>query len=97
MIGNATYLLGVPGDMGIPSALIVQPLHAWILLLSLLAVACTVLWFLTRPLRDPWAVDPRPRRRRNSARRWRLPLLPRHPRQRPLQPGWLAHRTGGGA
>ncbi|HXQ24015.1 MAG TPA: hypothetical protein VN812_20205 [Candidatus Acidoferrales bacterium] len=94
MIGNASYLLGVPAGAAIPSALIVQPLHAWVLLLSILAVACTVLWFLTRPLRDPWTGDPRPPRRHHSARRWRLPLLRRHPRRRPLQPGWVAPRTG---
>lgn len=88
MLSNASYLFGAPAGTGIPSALIVQPLHAWILLFSVLAVACTVLWFLTGPLNaDRSTRRPEPPMRRRRPRQWRMPHLPRLTRRRPLQAG----------
>ncbi len=49
MFGQIGHISSVLTSTTIPAQLIVQPTHAWTLLLLLLALSCAGLWFLTRP------------------------------------------------
>ena len=45
---NPAYLIGGLASATIPEGLILQPLQAWAVVLTALAVCCGCLWFLTR-------------------------------------------------
>jgi hypothetical protein len=47
---NPAYLSGGLASATIPEGLILQPLQAWAVVLTALAVCCGFLWFLTRSL-----------------------------------------------
>jgi hypothetical protein len=47
---NPAYLSGGLANATIPEGLIVQPLQAWAVVLTALAVCCGFLWFLTRSI-----------------------------------------------
>jgi membrane protein implicated in regulation of membrane protease activity len=60
------------GDMiasaAIPApALLVGPVHAWVLVLTLLALCCGILWAITRPVRAQQATPARRRSRGRAA------------------------------
>jgi hypothetical protein len=75
MIASAT--IPAPG-------LIVGPVHAWVLVLTLLTLCCAILWAVTRPARSEQATAARRRARRRAAnRRPSIPLTPGGRRERP--------------
>jgi len=85
MTSPLLYLFSALGSPVVPTALIINPGHAWMVLVILLAVSCMALWFLTRPVRnsgDPSKVSRlyRKRMRRSHGQ---------HPR-----PAFVSHRTG---
>ena len=67
----------------IPKELLVTPLHAWTLFITILAASCGILWFLTAPSRRDQRLgySPDPARRRNP-RRKQQPTAQRRPRAR---------------
>jgi hypothetical protein len=89
MIGNAIYLSNAFSGGAIPAMLLVDPAHAWLLLVLLLTFCCAALGVLTTHLArsasgDHAPTPPRPRQRhrpRSSTR---------------LRPGRLAMETGSG-
>jgi len=78
MIANLSYLPGALASGTVPGGLIVEPTHAWVLLVTLLAVCCGVLWFLTRPV--PATFDRGPTRQRPRRRRRDAPFVALEPR-----------------
>lgn len=95
MITPMNSLSGALMNAAIPTQLIIPPIQAWMLLLIVLVLCCSLLWFLTRPARPhvtraPAAGPTRPtpggtrRRKERSTPRGRTPrlglLLPSSPR-----------------
>ena len=71
----------------VPSpGLIVGPAHAWVLVLTLLALCCGILWAVTRPVRAGAATTARRRSGRRAANRRRGSLLApgRRQQRRPM-------------
>jgi len=72
----AIYMGNMIASATIPSpGLIVGPVHAWVLVLTLLALCCGILWAVTRPVRADAATTARGRSRGRAANRRRGTLL----------------------
>lgn len=84
---NPEYLSGALDGATIPTELIIQLPYAWAMVLTMLALCCGVLWFLTRSV-----ASASPNDRTHDALHPGLGSGPRHP-GRPHQPGLqpLAH------
>lgn len=54
-VGNVIASAAIPA-----TGLLLGPVHAWVLLLTLLALCCGVLWVLTRPVSTEEATVRRP-------------------------------------
>jgi hypothetical protein len=84
---NPEYLSGALDGATIPSELIIQLPHAWAIVLSVLALCCSILWILTRSV-----AHVSPNDRLHDAVRPGLgpghsaPPQPSRPRQPALQP-----------
>jgi len=83
---NPAYLSGGFASATIPQALILEPLQAWAVVLTALALCCASLWFLTRSVGNVPSDD-----RTHDAARPSRRLIPGagHTRRPTLQP--LAH------
>jgi hypothetical protein len=58
----AIYMGNMIASATIPApALLVGPVHAWVLVSTLLALCCGILWAITRPVRTPQATSARSR------------------------------------
>ncbi len=85
MTSPSLYLFSALGSPVVPTALIINPGHAWLVLTGVLAMSCLALWFLTRPLRSSGGPGTWSRLYRK-----RLPSPHgQHPR-----PAFVSHRTG---
>ena len=84
----AIYMGNMIASATIPApALLVGPVHAWMLVLTLLTLCCGILWAVTRPVGAEEATTARPRSRRRTANRRRGSLPPsRVKAPRALQP-----------
>jgi hypothetical protein len=83
---NPAYLSAGLASATIPEGVIIQPLQAWAVVLTALAVCCAFLWFLTRSVANVSSDD----RTDDAVRSGRLrPPRAGQPRRPALQP--LAH------
>ena len=72
----AMYMGNMIASATVPApALLVGPVHAWVLVLSLLALCCGILWAVTRPVGAEPATAARRRPRDRTANRGRGTLL----------------------
>ena len=81
MTSPLLYLFSALGSPVVPTALIINTGHAWVVL----AVACLALWFLTRPARG----SGEPNKVSRLFRKRMRPSNGEHPR-----PAFVSHRTG---
>jgi hypothetical protein len=72
----AIYMGNMIASATIPApAILVEPVHAWVLVLTLLTLCCGILWAVTRPVRAQHATPARRRLRSGGADRRRGTLL----------------------
>jgi hypothetical protein len=73
----AIYMGNMIASATIPApALLVGPVHAWVLVLTLLALCCGILWAVTRPVRAQTAIAAQGRPPRGSTDRRGTLLTP---------------------
>jgi membrane protein implicated in regulation of membrane protease activity len=76
MIVPAIYVgNGIASATVFPTQLLVGPVQAWVLVLTLLALCCGILWLITRPVSTEGTTSPRYRSRGGAATGRRGTLL----------------------
>ena len=85
MTSPSLYLFSSLGSPVVPTALIINTGHAWLVLAGILAVSCLALWFLTRPVRTSGAPG--------KMSRWSR-KRPHRPHGQHPRPAFVWHRSG---
>jgi len=85
MTSPSLYLFSALGSPVVPTALLINPGHAWLFLIVFLAVSCLALWYLTRPVRPSGDAA--------TLSRWFGKRMGRHHGHHP-RPAFVSRRTG---
>jgi hypothetical protein len=85
MTSPSLYLFSALGSPVVPTALLINPGHAWLVLMVVLAASCLALWYITRPVH--------PSGDAGTPSRWFGKRMGRHHGHQP-GPAFASHRTG---